>query len=255
MITDCKTAYSLFDMTNLQQSSSNTNKNQTFTDKSTQTETSNLDLYKSYFKTNQQPIIISDLNVNLKKARPHIINDAANALIKEFGDFFNTSRLEKFNGTLNEFIYSARRKMVEEISHHDVLYIQTGDKLGFPDIMFLLSGNSFIMDNEDKMLSITLIELKRSMKDELNAIETFKGSLISALYHEFNNPLNSLIPILKMMPKTINDKNEDLKEIALANAYLFQSKIRDYVIRYICQPQLSEMLEMPYIKRRFFTMW
>ena len=163
---------------------------------------SEFNLYKFFFNTTQHPAFIIDMNVNTDKAMPDIRNKASELLISYSGsDIFNESHLEKFNGTLSEFIYSSRRKPAQEIKHCDICHILVKTGPETTESIFSLSAASFDLGNDVKMLGILLMEISKTVKEELNALETFKSSLISSLSHELNNPMNSLIPLLKMIDR------------------------------------------------------
>ena len=182
-------------------------------------------IYETFFHYIQHPGIIVDMNINMQKTIPHIMNVAAKSLIESADDVFTLSHMETFDGSLGEFLASARRKVVQEINHSDILHIKIKSRYENIEAVFSFSASSFYLDVNTKMLGILLVEITKTVKEEINALNTFKGSLISALSHEFNNPLNSLIPLLKMMPNCYNDKKENIKEMALASAAILQNKI------------------------------
>ena len=189
-----------------------------------------LNVYEAFFKSTQHPALILDLNVNSQKARPRILNSMAHSLLSSCNDFFKESQLEKFNGSFDDFIYSAKRKVEQEIRHSDLLHVLVKSNSEAVESIFSLTASTFNLGNDTKMLGILLIEITKSIKEELSALERFKESLISALSHELNNPMNSLIPLLNMMPSyTKEDKKEDYKEMALASANILRNKIRDLI--------------------------
>jgi len=187
-------------------------------------------LFEIFYRTARHPAFILDLNVNIHKAQPMMLNEIGSFLFNSCKDLFKESRLEKFNGTLDEFIYSAKRKVAEEIKYLDLLHVPVKLEGEATETTFSLTAWSFEFGKDNKMLGIILTEITKTIQEELNALEIFKESLISALSHELNNPMNSLIPLLKMMPSCFNgEKKEDLKEMALASANILQTKIRDLI--------------------------
>lgn len=185
---------------------------------------------ESFFRTAYHPAFMLDLNVNAQKAQPPLFNLTASSLVSSCKDFFKESRLEKFNGTLGEFIYSAKRRVAEEIRHLDLMHVTVKSGTEATETTFSLNAWSFDFGRDNKVLGIVLTEISKTIKEELNALEIFKESLVSALSHELNNPMNSLIPLLKMMPSCYNGaKKEDIKEMALASAIILQNKIRDLI--------------------------
>lgn len=187
-------------------------------------------IYESFFQSTQHPAIIVDLNVNTLKAFPTIYNPAANALKSYLGcDIFSESHLDNFNGTFEKFLSVARKKVEEEIAHTDILHLRVKSGAESSDAIFSFSTASFNFSGE-KMLGILLMEISKTVKEELDALDTFKSSLISALSHELNNPMNSLMLLLNMMPSCYSEgKKEDLKEMALASANILHNKIRDLI--------------------------
>jgi signal transduction histidine kinase len=130
----------------------------------------------------------------------------ADSLLASCNNFFEESQLERFKGSFNNFIYSAKRKVEEEIRHSDLLHVLVKSNSEAVESIFNLTASSFNIGNDTRMLGILLIEITKSIKEELGALERFKESLISALSHELNNPMNSLIPLLKIMKKKITKK-------------------------------------------------
>jgi len=190
-----------------------------------------INVYESFFRTTQHPIIIVDLNPNTQKASPNLFNPSANSL-RGFleSDMFNESYLENFNGTLSEFLCASRRKVQGKIMHTDILHLLVKIGTERSEAVFSFSAVSFELGAETRMLGILLMEITKTIKEELDALDIFRSSLISALSHELNNPMNSLMLLLKMMPSSYGEnKNEDLKEMALTSAKILQNKIRDLI--------------------------
>eukprot|EP00826_Nyctotherus_ovalis_P006107 TRINITY_DN11413_c0_g2_i5.p1 TRINITY_DN11413_c0_g2~~TRINITY_DN11413_c0_g2_i5.p1 ORF type:complete len:370 (+),score=66.91 TRINITY_DN11413_c0_g2_i5:136-1245(+) len=189
-----------------------------------------LSIYEYFFRTAYHPAFILDLNVNSQKAHPPLFNLTASSLLSSCKDFFKESRLEKFNGTLGEFIHSAKRKVAEQTRHLDLMHVTVKSGTEATETTFSLNAWSFDFGKDNKVLGIVLTEISKTIKEELNALEIFKESLVSALSHELNNPMNSLIPLLKMMPSCYNGaKKEDIKEMVLASTIILQNKIRDLI--------------------------
>eukprot|EP00826_Nyctotherus_ovalis_P039597 TRINITY_DN3819_c0_g1_i12.p1 TRINITY_DN3819_c0_g1~~TRINITY_DN3819_c0_g1_i12.p1 ORF type:complete len:708 (-),score=193.63 TRINITY_DN3819_c0_g1_i12:129-2252(-) len=191
---------------------------------------SSQNLFETFFKTARHPSFILDLNVNAQKAQPTIFNPTASSLFSSCKNFFLESQLEQFNGTFDDFIHSAKRRVAEEIRHLDLLHVFVRTESKTTETTFSLDAWSFDYGEENKMLGIVLTEITKTVKKELDAIEIFKEGLFSTLSHELNNPMNSLIPLLKMMPNYyMGEKKENLKEMALASANILHSKIRDLI--------------------------
>eukprot|EP00826_Nyctotherus_ovalis_P046107 TRINITY_DN5171_c0_g1_i6.p1 TRINITY_DN5171_c0_g1~~TRINITY_DN5171_c0_g1_i6.p1 ORF type:complete len:267 (+),score=59.55 TRINITY_DN5171_c0_g1_i6:192-992(+) len=213
-----------------QQQSSSTSSSEKFANVFSQTEPADFILYKAFFHANQYPAIIIDLNVNIQKARPNVQNFATAELLAKSECFFERSHLEGFNGSLSEFVCAAKKKVLEKIAHLDVLNAMVRSSSSLLETQFFFTAFSLDIENDERMLGIMLIEISEAVKEELNAVKVSKNSLIAALSHELNNPMNSLIPLLKMMPSCINgERKDDLKEMALSSASILQSKIRDAV--------------------------
>jgi len=188
-------------------------------------------IYRMFFNSTLHPAIIVDLNVNTTNACEDIFNPAANSL-KEFinCDIFTESRLENFKGTLSEFLNVARRKVAENINHTDILHLHIRKGTESSEAVFSFSATSFYIDINTKMLGILLMEISKTVKEELDALDIFKSSLIAALSHELNNPMNSLMLLLNTMSSPYcEEKKENLIEMALASASILQNKIRDLI--------------------------
>ena len=188
-------------------------------------------LFQCLFRAVSQPVFIIDLSANTEEAKPILKNTAAAALIRKSQDIFARSNLTSFNGSLREFISSARNKVAQETVLNDILCITNQADGPATEVYYNLTATTFETSNDGKMLGIVLMEVPDLMKQEINAMESFKSSLVSALSHELNTPLNSLIPLLRMMPsfKPEGDHGDDLKEVALTSALLLESKIRDLI--------------------------
>eukprot|EP00826_Nyctotherus_ovalis_P064945 TRINITY_DN9536_c0_g3_i1.p1 TRINITY_DN9536_c0_g3~~TRINITY_DN9536_c0_g3_i1.p1 ORF type:complete len:433 (+),score=67.96 TRINITY_DN9536_c0_g3_i1:141-1439(+) len=184
------------------------------------------DVFKFFFQNIKHPMFIIDMCYNRTKAKENLLNPAASSLVKSCNnDFYEGSYLEKFDGSLNDFINSMLSKMAQQFSYSDMIHIPSA-----PDAkaIFGLTASLFDIDSDSRALGIVLTELSKNVEEEINAVENFKTSLISALSHELNNPMNSLIPILEMMPcSCVHQTNKELKEMALANIYILQHKIKD----------------------------
>jgi len=204
-------------------------------------------LFEYFFKTLQHPAFIIDLNVSRSEAQATIVNAAAgNFLLTCATNFYNNSHLEAFKGSVQDMINVARRKLAQQFTFSDILHIEMSINETTEDCIYNLSATSFETTEDSRKLAIVLMEVPKPMKEEIRALDCFKASLMSALSHELNTPMNSLMPILKMMPSYISDdRNEDLKEVALSSAVFLQTKIRD-LIDYTkislkdFNPQLSE---------------
>ena len=188
-------------------------------------------VFKGFFNAMQQPALIVDLNVNHEKARPDILNQAAITLLaNSLNDMFTQSHLESFDGSLTEFIQSTRQKAAQHIIHADTFYIAVHDNDKISECKYSLKASTYELSNDMKILGITLMEISKIEKNDIDAIDSFKSSLISALSHELNTPMNSLIPLLRMMPSCKNkESNQDIKEMALSSAILLNNKIRDFI--------------------------
>jgi len=186
------------------------------------------DVYKSFFQSIQHPMFIIDMCHNRTKAKESILNSAAIALVKSCNkNFYEGSYLEKFDGSLSDFINSMLPKVAQQFNYSDMIRIPSapGSKA-----VFGLTATLFDADNDSCALGIVLIELSKTVEEEINAVETFKTSLISALSHELNNPMNSLVPILEMMScSCVHQTNSELKEMALSNVCILQHKIKDFL--------------------------
>jgi len=163
---------------------------------------------------------------NHLKAKPNLLNRTAEYLVDSCNnDFYQGSRLEKFDGSLSDFINSMKSKVVQKLSYSDMIHIPVTSS---SKAIFGLSASLFDVDNETRALGIILIEISKNVEEELNAVETFKTSLISALSHELNNPINSLILILETMAcSCISQSYKELRETALYSIYILQHKIKD----------------------------
>lgn len=186
-----------------------------------------LKMLEIFFYNVQHPVIFVDMNVNFIKAKENWLNNSAKELMESCNnDFYKGSYLEKFNESLSDFIYSMKGKVGQSITYSDVIRVP---RLQSKKSIYGLTATVFDVDSDFRVLGITLIELSKAVEEELNTVENFKESLISALSHELNNPLNSLIPILEMVPNTPNGANNDLKETARTSMYLLKHKIQDLI--------------------------
>jgi len=188
-------------------------------------------IYEIFFKTLPHPSFIIDLNANKCETRSPLINDAAgNFLLSCSVNFYNNSHLEAFNGNLQDMINEAKRSLSSKFSISDILHIEKNKGDSKEEAIYNITANIFEGPNETRKLAIVLMEIPKAMKEQLRVLDCFKSSLMSALSHELNTPMNSLMPILKIMPSyKSDDREEDLKEVALSSAILLQSKIRDLI--------------------------
>ena len=188
-------------------------------------------IYEYFFKTMQHAAFIIDLNVNTQEAKAAIPNSQAAVLMSDCDNLFEDSRLEKQKGSLNSLIYTIRRKVAQQVTYQDTATIQIKSSAPKPvEKSYNVTAFTFEYGNDSRMLSLIMMEIPTSMKQEMEALDSFKESLMCSLSHELNTPMNSLIPLLKMMPSCPNVENgDDHKELALASAELLQSKIRDLI--------------------------
>ena len=185
-------------------------------------------IYEGFFNKMSHPLLIIDMNSNMEKAMSHILNPAANELIKSCGKYFyQGSKLEKFDGSLSDFIWSMKGKVQQKINYSDTIRIPAAAR---SKSVYSLTSSVFDVDKEIRVLGIILIEISKTVEQELSAVENFKASLISALSHELNNPMNTLIPILEIISKNdIEAIDDNLRKMAVTNIYLLQRKIRDLI--------------------------
>eukprot|EP00826_Nyctotherus_ovalis_P059055 TRINITY_DN817_c0_g3_i3.p1 TRINITY_DN817_c0_g3~~TRINITY_DN817_c0_g3_i3.p1 ORF type:complete len:649 (-),score=157.99 TRINITY_DN817_c0_g3_i3:141-2087(-) len=202
-----------------------------FVNASTQTEdATNPDLYERLFLAMNQPVIVIDISSSHEESEPFLLNPAASILIDSSkDDFYQESHLEKFNASLGNFIRSVRGKVAQEVSYTDVFHTMVSMNASPCELIFALTATTFQLRNATRILAILLMETSRLVKEELNTLESFKNSLISALSHELNNPINSLIPLIKLMPSTSTENGDDLKSMALSSACILRNKIRDLI--------------------------
>lgn len=199
---------------------------------STQTEENmDPDVYERLFLVMNQPVMVFDLKFDNEIARPFLLNPAASTLIESSNDdFFQESLLEKSNTSLGNFVRSVRGKVAQEVSYTDVLHASVTVNSKPCEIVFALTATTFELRNATRILGILLMETSRIVEEEIRTVESFKASLVSALSHELNNPINSLIPLIKLMPDVDRkDNGEDLKSMALSSAYILKTKIRDLI--------------------------
>eukprot|EP00826_Nyctotherus_ovalis_P011417 TRINITY_DN12977_c0_g1_i4.p1 TRINITY_DN12977_c0_g1~~TRINITY_DN12977_c0_g1_i4.p1 ORF type:complete len:629 (+),score=161.54 TRINITY_DN12977_c0_g1_i4:100-1986(+) len=199
---------------------------------STQTEENmDPDVYERLFLVMNQPVMVFDLNYHNEIAKPFLLNPAASTLIESSNDdFFQESLLEKFNVSLGNFVRSVRGKVAQEVSYTDVLHVSVTVNSKPCEIVFAFTATTFELRDATRILGVLLMETSRIVEEEIKTVESFKASLVSALSHELNNPINSLIPLIKLMPDVDRkDSGEDLKSMALSSAYILKNKIRDLV--------------------------
>lgn len=190
------------------------------------------DLYERLFLAMNQPVIVIDISSNHEdeESEPFLLNPAASLLIESSKDsFYQESHLEKFNASLGNFIRSVRGKVAQEVSYTDVLHTVVAVNASPCELVFALTATTFQLPSAARILAILLMETSRLVKEELNTLESFKNSLISALSHELNNPINSLIPLIKLMPSTSTENGDDLRSMALSSACILKNKIRDLI--------------------------
>jgi len=180
-------------------------------------------IYKKFFMSLPQPAFIIDLNETQISLKPSILNPAAENAIKSSVDrFFETIKLEVASQTLNDYINNLRRNINNTTLKWDKAIV------GEEKDLYEISGKVFDDENEIRKLGLIMFEPPKNRRREKELIKHFRSSLICSLSHELCTPMNSLMPLLKMLPKCpTNDRNDDLKEIALSSAELLYSKIRD----------------------------
>jgi len=183
-------------------------------------------VYEAFFQNINFPVFLIELNSDPTKSKPHKLNLAATALLKTCNvNFYTGSYLEKFNGALKDFISSI--KPTNKEAYSDIIHIPLAHG---PKATYSLTTSIFEIDSETKILGIALLETSKMTKEQLKILDDFKASLAVSLSHELNNPINSLIPLLEIMPSYIQgEKEKDIKEMALSNAYLLQNKVRDLI--------------------------
>ena len=188
-------------------------------------------VYERLFTAMNQPVIVIDLNSYDEKNEPFMMNPAATILIESSKtDFFLDSHLDKANASLGNFIQSVKSKVAQEVFYSDIFRTSINDKEKTCEIVFAFTGTTFTIDKNRRILGILLMETSRTVEEELSTVESFKASLISALSHELNNPVNSLIPLIKMLPNCFaEDTGEDIKAMALSSAFILKNKINDLI--------------------------
>jgi len=179
-----------------------------------------INIYENFFQMFKFPLFIIELNPNCTVPK---LNSTASTLVKSCNaNFYGNSYLEKFDGTLKNFISSMKQR--SDNFYSDIVHIPLvrGSK-----IIYELFAS---FDSETKLLGILLLEASKSVKEQVKVLENFKCSLSTSLSHELNNPINSLIPLLEILPSCIRgEKSEDVKEVALSNAILLKNKIKDLI--------------------------
>ena len=204
----------------------------TFSNSSVQTDASiEINIFKALFESMRQPAIIIDLESNDKYLKPLMMNSSASALCNHsFIKLLKESHLEKFNGSLWSLIGSLKKKVIINYAHSDIFHITMNSEGKDCEMIFGITASVIDLKNDSKILGILLIEISKNVKEQLSAVELFKSTLISSLSHELNNPINSLIPLLEMMPDHINKTTkENLKDMALSNGYILKHKIQDLI--------------------------
>ncbi len=78
------------------------------------------------------------------------------------------------------------------------------------------------MVGETRRIAVMLKEMNKDKEWE----DSLKAGLLCSLSHELCNPLNGLLPLLKLLPKT-DQENSRIQEVVLCNAELLNSKIQD----------------------------
>lgn len=189
------------------------------------------DVYERLFLAMNQPVFAVNLSSSHEKSESFLQNSAATALIESArNDFFQESHLEKFNASLANFIRSIKSKVSQEVSYADVFHVTVNVNSKPCEIVFAFTATTFELKDGKRILSILLMETSRISEEEIRTVESFKASLVSALSHELNNPMNSLIPLIRMMPNTVTDNgDDDLKSMALSSAYILKNKIHDLI--------------------------
>lgn len=197
--------------------------------------------YEQFFMNFPHPVFLIDLNIDPKESLPTIFNPSAEKLEKEIKaraeDFFGRAKLEFSDCTLTEYIRSARRKIGETVLKWDRVRISPSKRGGFNQrqiennqLLYEISSTTYEFEDERRMLGIMFLEMPLEAKKEMQTLEHFKISLSCCLSHELCTPINSLIPLLKMMPSCISEEGEDdVKEVALSSAEILHSKVRDLI--------------------------
>jgi signal transduction histidine kinase/ActR/RegA family two-component response regulator len=183
-------------------------------------------MYEAFFQSISFPVFLIELNSDSAKSKPYKLNIAATNLLKTCNtNFYKGSHLEKFDGFLKEFISSIRSNNKEVYS--DVIHIPLANG---PRAAYSLIASTFEIEAEIKILGIVLLEISKTIKEQIKILANFKASLSTSLSHELNNPINSLIPLLEMMPSYVQGEGKkDIKEMALSNAHLLQNKVKDFI--------------------------
>jgi signal transduction histidine kinase len=170
-----------------------------------------------------------DINTNFQKSKLPIINPAAISLVNSCAkDLFQDSYLDNFGDTLESLIQSMKGK--RGASHSDVLHTMLRNKEKSSEVVYQVEAIIIELSDEQRVLGMIFFDISKILEERFKALEDFKGSLMSALSHELNNPMNSLIPLLRMMPHCYdNDTHEDIKAMALSSAFILQNKIQDLI--------------------------
>ncbi len=187
-------------------------------------------MYKLFFNAFPHPAFVVDLNFDVNAAAPPVMNPAAESLVgrgTSMDRFFASMIMEHSKNTLSEFVRTRRRVIDKSVLKWDKAQ-GAGDSS--ERNVFEVAAATFDDEGDKRKLALVLIESPKDRKREKQLIEHFKTGLVCSLSHELCTPMNSLMPLLKMMPsKLTEDQKEDLKEIALSSAELLYSKIRDLV--------------------------
>ena len=140
--------------------------------------------------------------------------------------FIESTFLESANTTLHEYIeFQRETKGISTIKRDKA---RTKESEG--GNTFEISITVFNDEKEGKMLGAVMLEPMNGKRKEKEMINHFKTSLICSLSHELCTPMNSLMPLLRLIPVIpTKDGKEDLKEIVISSAELLYSKIRDLV--------------------------
>ena len=171
------------------------------------------------------------IDMNLIKAKPSTLNPVVLELVQSYeNDFYANSYLDNFKGTLAEFIKCMKGRISDEPSYTDFLHINFNEKDEKARKDYHFATLIIKRNCNERVLGIILVNISKQIDEQLRTLENFKETLVSALTHELNNPMNSLIPLIRMMPNCKSKENsEDIKGMALSAASVLQNKINDLI--------------------------
>jgi len=182
------------------------------------------------------PVLMIDIDINPEKCNPPIFNKKGKGILSLHKQidciaFLRTLILESTLHPVIDQVNSFKRKVEQPCLHKDRATVTTNYVKYAYDVTLFTTEFSDITEN--KWLRYAVIVLHPITQDvmvEKQIMENFKGSLICSLSHELCTPMNTILNALRVMPSCpAIGADCDLKEVAISNTELLNSKLHDLI--------------------------